>query len=507
MVRHFPWFLSLALSLSAPALAAPGLPAAHIGTPAPVAEGLDLLQAGRARSAASHLAALLSSGDWPEHDSEIRYHLGRSLLEMDLPLSAQVPLFTVAKRGPDDPYFGYALAKLVVISEQVGDSRDLRRLAGSIDPAAVPAAARSAVGYHHARARYDGGELGAALDALEFVDPASPESGPARLLAGTIYAEQEKLKSAVRAFRDTYKDDSADPAVRDLALVNIARTYYRIERYDEAVTYYGLVERDSAMWSTALFERSWARFMLDEHPRARGDLMTVSSPFFAEHHFVPERELLGALMDYSRCAFATTVSEVEAFSAKYTPVQAELRTLLVEHGAEGGAHAELAWRHYFGSGAEVETDLPDAFFAGALRNQALAGTVRHLRALDAEQALIAEQRSDWQAQLGARLSADLEGRRVVLERRAGRLLLTEAGRVSLQLDSLLANADLLKFDALTGAYDQLVGQAEDLPVPVVERGLRYLYFDHRILIEEPFNGEFWEDELGYYIDRRPGFCE
>lgn len=511
MVRHFSLIASLLLASGTfTAHAAPRSPlqVAPIDTPAPIAAAITQLDSGRALSASAQLSGLLADGSYPDHALEIRYHLGRSLLALELPLSAQAEFVRVVRAGPESELFPYALSKLVVIAEQTGDHYDLRRIAAGLDPADVPAGARSVVAYHRARELHRTGELGAALAALDAVSPGSDQHAPALVLKGTILNTQQKYKSAVRAFRDVYRDEGADPALRDLALLDIARVYYGIERYAEAEQYYQLVARDSALWSTAVFERSWARLMQGDDADARGDLLTVGSPFFSERLLVPERALMGALMEYSRCDFASTIAATEQLKAEQAAVQAELSALLAAHSADGGAHAEAAWRHYFGDGEAVETALPDAFFAGALRDQALAGTARHLAALDAEQARIAAQRQDWRQQLGEALHDDLEARRLRLERRAGRLLLAEAAQAHRQLDHLLAQADLLKLDALNAQYDTYARRAESVPLPSAEdRAPRLYVHGSAVFIEEPFNGEFWEDELGYYRDLRPSLCE
>ncbi|MFT4977684.1 MAG: tetratricopeptide (TPR) repeat protein [Myxococcota bacterium] len=223
-------------------------------------------------------AALTAPGDDLQ---ERRYHLSASLLEQGLTASAEALLLEVVRAGPEEPLFPYALAKLADISELTGDSVELRRIVGAMEPADFPPTARSILHYHHrARDLYRRGELTFAREAIEEVTPGSPEHPRALLLDGSIAVEQHKYRTAVRSFVYAVHNEGADEELRAHAVLNIARVYYGLARYSDAENYYSMVSRDSAVWPTALVERAWARFMTDEPATARGGLITLASPHF-----------------------------------------------------------------------------------------------------------------------------------------------------------------------------------------------------------------------------------
>ena len=69
----------------------------------------------------------------------------------------------------------------------------------------------------------------------------------ARYLEGIIYNKQGKLKSSKRAFMDVVRHPieaatkaslDRQQALKDLALVNIGRMYYKIERFEDASKYF-----------------------------------------------------------------------------------------------------------------------------------------------------------------------------------------------------------------------------------------------------------------------------
>ena len=78
-----------------------------------------------------------------------------------------------------------------------------------------------------------------------------------------------------------------------------------------------------------------------------------------------------------------------------------------------------------------------AFFNKVLRNRDLAGLVRHLEIMNAEEQLISKQKDRWQAAMGPYLAKVIEADRQRYKRRAGILLLREMARQSNKIADLL----------------------------------------------------------------------
>ena len=49
-----------------------------------------------------------------------------------------------------------------------------------------------------------------------------------------------------------------------------------------------MVDRDSTYWPESLFERAWTNFWRQDLNATLGLLLTVNSPYFAEHEYIPE---------------------------------------------------------------------------------------------------------------------------------------------------------------------------------------------------------------------------
>jgi tetratricopeptide (TPR) repeat protein len=339
----------------------------------------------------------------------------------------------------------------------------------------------------------------------------------ARYFEGVIFNEQGRLKSAVRAFRDVYREDVEvynDPQeletieqVKDLALINIARVYYGIERFDEADKYYSLVSRDSIYWPEALFERSWTTFMRNDLNTALGLILTVNSPFFTTEQFVPEATILKALTFFNLCEYDDVEGMLLRFESSYGPMRDEIRDFVQGYAtAEGRKLSDQAWNTYFGRERKIESTLPRSLFNRVLRNSDLNGIVRHLEMMNDETELIDSQKARWQQTIGVYLKKIIDADRQRYERRAGKLFLAEMARQANYLSDLMTQSEIIRFEVVDAQRIDYAYKAEN--TELIDSSVDSLDFATSVdFIYWPFNGEFWEDELGYYNYTEQGSCK
>ena len=469
--------------------------------------------------AAGTLYELLQEGTYPEQEARINYDLGRALAEMEMYHTAQYHFMKTLRFGADSPYFGYALQKMVSIARYTGDYTDLLRLVDKIPPEAYPRGARNHFYYLLGVRRFEEGKLAEASRYLSQISTTSELYLKGKYLEGVIFNQQGKLKSAARAFRDVNRTpppaDLADPRelaeieeLRQLALINVARIYYGIERFDESSNYYGLVNHDSVHWPEALFENAWANFMRNDLNVVLGQLLTVRSPFYESDYFVPEATLLRGLTFFNLCNYDDVEEILVGFEDDYRPIETEMRDFVNSYASkEGKELADQAWDTYFGSGARRETLIPKSLFNRILTNRDLQGLVRHLQVMDEEVALIDKS--------GARLSGSFVGylKEIIdadqqrLKRRAGLIFLGEVARQANYISDLLTQSEIIRFevvDAQRVDYQYKMQNADNLQT---YRALELDFATSVDYIYWPFNGEFWHDELGYYLYTEQATCQ
>ena len=167
---------------------------------------------------------------------------------------------------------------------------------------------------------------------------------------GVIYRQQDRYKSSVKSFRDVirdseqvtlYTDGEVEEVERltDLSLVNIARIYYSIQRFDEAEKYYSYVPRSSDVWAESLFEKAWANFMQGELNTTLGLVLTVQSPFYETEEFLPEATILRALTFFNLCEYKQVEFELIRFENAVRPMYTELVDFIKQYQSKiGRAH-------------------------------------------------------------------------------------------------------------------------------------------------------------------------
>jgi len=467
-------------------------------------------------TASYELFRMLQENQFPDKESKVLYYLARSLYDLEMFHASQYYFIEVLKKGPSNPYFKYALPKLVSIAKFTGDESDLARIVAKIPPEEFPRSARNQLYYLLGVRLYEQDKLTEARKYFGQVSDKSDLYTRSKYFEGVIYNKQGKLKSAVRSFTDVAKTEATASTqqeleeldrLRDLSLMNIARIYYSIENFKDANTYYGYVSRDSRYWPQSLFESAWSNFMLSDLNLTLGQLLTLESPFYKQDEFVPEATVLRALTFFNLCEYGDVERILLDFDANYRPMHAEMKDFLKQYSTEEGRKlADQAFDRYFGDKAP-DTVLPKAMFTRILRDQELAGIVTHLEIMDREETLIDSQKSQWKDSVGEQLHKVIAEDRERLKRRAGLALLQEMVTMTTYLGDLLTQAEIIRFeviDAKRGILSYMMTNT-DLSDTSKETEIDFSVSTNKIYW--PFNGEFWQDELGYYRYTEQGSCK
>jgi len=101
-----------------------------------------------------------------------------------------------------------------------------------------------------------------------------------------------------------------------------------------AVQSWKAVDVASEYWLDALFEQSWAEFMMGDHARALGNLHTIQSGFFPNAYY-PEVDILKSSIYLANCQYDDATTLAARFQTKYQPIASELtKTLRSFPGAD-----------------------------------------------------------------------------------------------------------------------------------------------------------------------------
>lgn len=466
-------------------------------------------------TASAALFKMLQDGSFPDKEGKILYYLGRSFYDLAMYHSAQYYFIEVLKKGPSNPYFKYALPKLVSISKFTGDDSDLQRIVAKIPPEEYPRSARTQLYFLLGMKLYDQDKLTEAKKYFAQIPEKSDLYTRSKYMEGVINNKQGKLKSAVRSFSEVVRTKGEAQTqqeledldrLRDLSLMNIARIYYGIERFQDANTYYGYVPRNSSYWPQALFESAWTNFMLTDLNLTLGQILTVESPFYGQDEFIPEATVLKSLTYFNLCEYDDVERTLLEFESNFQPVHTEMKDVLTTYSSEEGKKlADQAYEKYFeGKG---ETTLPKSMFGRILRNQELAGIVNHLQVMDREEQLIATQKSQWKNSVGENLNKVLAEDRQRLKTRAGKLMLGEMATLTNYLGDLLGQAEIIRFEVVDARRADYTYKMQNQDLTDSSKGIQLDFATSSQFIYWPFNGEFWQDELGYYRYTEQAACK
>ena len=482
-----------------------------------IEDAVDAFRAKKPLAASKLLFDIVDDDRCPSQTTRVHYYLARTLYELKMYHSAQHYFMQVVRKGPASRYFSHALPKLVAIARYTGNNAELQRIVHKIPPSEYPRQAKNHLLYLMGVRLYDQDELSEARRYFGQISTKSELYLRSKYYEGVIFNQQGRLKSAVRSFRDVLRDAEGLQIyseqdlqnvndLTDLSLLNVARVYYSIQRFDESTKYYSLVPRSSTFWPQALFEQAWSTFMQNDLNHTLGLILTVQSPFYSEDEFIPEAQLLRALTFFNLCEYNQVERELLGFEGTVGPIFDELKAFTERYRtAEGRQLADQAYDTYMESSPR-ETVLTRSIFNRFLRNQELASLVRHLDLMADEEVRIDAQKAMWRDSVGVDLKQTIATDRQRYKKRAGLLLLSEMARTVQYLGDLLTQSEIIRFEVVSAqrvdyAYrmqnpdliDQFVGLELDFATSV-----EFIYW--------PFNGEFWEDELGYYRYTEQGSC-
>mgnify|MGYP002633510326 CR=1 FL=1 len=457
---------------------------------------------GRHASASAGLAAVLHEGNYPELDPVVNYHLGKALLSMGLEHSAQNHFLETVRAGPGAEHFRVAVTHLIALSEHTGNDAELLRFVGKIDAELFPRQAQDHLYYLQGRKLYERHELSAATEAFQRVRGTSVVANRARFHAGVIFNEQLRLGQAMKAFKEVsakplraqYRQDDAN--LQSLALMNMARIRYGLGQYERAADLYTKVPQESTYWADSMFELAWASYRgeAQDIPRTLGILLALESPHFSDE-YQPEVPLLRSLSLYSLCHWQSVDETLALYESEWTGVISEIDGLMLDYPPD---QRNLLADQFYDDVVEAgKLDSQPQLLRRLLRNRDLRARVQTLDRLEAETVAIEAQKQVWQVELGHSLVDQIQRDRIRYKRAAGKLLMRELLGERDSLAELMIQSATIRFETVDEQrreLDHRITHAEVAPF----KAMAIDYGVNQQLVNWPFNGEFWWDELPYY---------
>ncbi|MFN3201887.1 MAG: hypothetical protein ACE366_26010 [Bradymonadia bacterium] len=431
------------------------------------------------------------------------YTLGKTMYRLGL-FQASLNYFTrVVQAGRSHRYFKATCKWLYYLSRKLsGDPALLEKIA-KYTPDDCPAEFRDELGYLVGQYHYKKGALQKGLQRLSQINPNSQYFPKAKFLEGISHVRLDQPKPAVERFKELLRvTATSDLPSEDLkyfnqlAIMSMARVFYSTGQFDLSVKYYDRVPLESALWLDALFEASWAFFRLNNHGKSLGHLHTLNSPFFSDEYY-PEAQILESVIFYANCDYDRTLAILDEFQVIYEPLRDEIKGYLERYADPAEFYAFLQKMQK--GGARLSPRI-NQIVSAANRDKQLRRIAAYVSELEREIALIEKSKSSWsRSSLAQGIIQDLTVTKDLAVYEAGRLAKDRLKRVVSELNELISQNLKIRFEvasARKGVVENRLNK-EGFANKAGRAGPNYATDDEHIYW--PFNGEYWRDELGYYV--------
>lgn len=430
--------------------------------------------------------------------------LAKSLQSLGLYYSSSKYFSQIVRRGstPSNPYFRRGLEELGQINNTValGQSHIVQLVKeDSLPPENVPQAARGFYYYYLGEDNFSREKYEKAAELLKRVPSSSSYFGKAQFHLGVIANRGGQHSRAISYFESTRESAGADAWVREQSALNIARVHYETKNYTEALKYYAQISRESDNWLEAIFESAWTFFMMAKHNNVLGNIHTLHSPFF-QSRFFPESYLLEAITYLRLCRYDAVQASLERFREANKPIFTDINSVLKEYKSKKTDMFKLVYDYRNGSLSSYKNAW--AILDSLSRSDAYKEAYRSVRYSDSEIAQLSRMGGKWaSAGLTEELKDFLGKKKQLAKVNSGNRLYDQAASSVAYMRDLVSQTRGIQAERMEGQVDTIrralnVTQANDRKVFI--GGLQPLKVDQQ-LEYWPFMGEYWEDELGYYV--------
>jgi len=322
------------------------------------AGALDALHAARElESAATTPSSLLP---------EIEFLLGEVYADAGQPYSAHRHFLAVATRSTDPayaPFAGRAVARLVDTAFATENPDLLPALVDLLDRL-IGIERSDELSYARAKLAFALGRYAEARDLVSSISQAGLTYKRALYLKGAALAKlgagtKSGLTAAIAEFERAVQAPAPEDAelsrrISDLSRLAVARLYYESGAFDQAVLHFTRVDRDSPVFSQALFELAWAYVKQGDFTRAEQTLaaLSVLDPGLIDG---ADAALLRADMLLRSGHFQDAEQLYGATYQRYEPLRRDLDDFLARHAESADYYQRLVK-----SELELDQELPKA---------------------------------------------------------------------------------------------------------------------------------------------------
>lgn len=482
----------------------------YLGLVSELQTGRAQLRDGKAKEAFTSFDKILQNSryaNYPEY-SFAKYYLAVALYEMNVDYGALLYFVDIVQKEPLRTHTHESLRRAIQIAQHLRDDELILYLASSITPDKIPLSLREEFRYFVAKDLYQKENLDKAAELFNDVPHRSRLYLAAQYLLGTIAVKKRDLRAAAKHFQTLTDARSPveyyeDVRLRQLGALALGRIFYEEKNYPLSIVYYKKVKRDGEFYPSALYESSWALFKLHKFNEALSVLQTLNSPFFEQVYFLKSLLMRGAIY-LDLCHYPEAVETLSNLEQNFGTLKEQIDRFARQAQTPQAYYPTLSSVTRQPDGSKVYAY--ESLFKLAGANRDFLGVHKYIEHLQEEQATlesIKTPRADLLAKLIAQKASDLVVKASWL-----------AGKKLLLTRQLIEDYDAVKtqirYNVVSSERKILQSRSRGIAPPVVvDQDLIRPEFNESLketLVWWDFNGEYWEDELGYYLFDMRSLC-
>jgi tetratricopeptide (TPR) repeat protein len=535
-----------------PAAGAPAPPPAPPATVAPA--GSPMAQGEAAYKAEDYEGAAIqfhkiADGEIPGDVPRAQFWLGKSLYKLGF-FSASLSVFDeIVQAGPSHPFHKLTLPWLASLSRELPEGAEVLQKVGTYKPTDLESEefdeVRDELYYLLGRFYYQKGDLAQGIALLDQVPEKSDYYIPSKFFLGVAYTRDWKGEPAVDAFKEVLRRSIAlrEAAAKNrkkekkkkvkvkgekrrgkkgrtsielsfeeemkqyehLAALGLANIFYMVGKFDTSIKYLDKIPLDSAYFLDAIHWAAWAEFRMVEvdeansnrhYQRTLGYVHTLNAPFF-EDYLYPDALKLKAVTYYFNCRYDSAKRTVDEFNRRYPKTMDDLKGIL-EQAPEDFALYDLALK------IRNEESGLDPFVEQvalkALQDKQLGKYFAYVGELEREMEMFEDMSGNFKgAGVGERVTEDLDLALSQAREATGAEARTRITGMIKEIKDLKIEMIKVQFEILEKRKQQKSLEAYPAKPQKPE-----IDPEHEIY---KYNGEYWQDELGYYRYEVTSICK
>ena len=471
--------------------------------------------------------AIMKNNEWDRLHDTARYYYAESLFRMGLYQASEYQLAEILFEGSESHYFVSSLLKLLAVTYKTEDEKVLFAVLSNVDYEALPKKFANELTYYLGKINFYNGQDEQALKMFSQVKDYSSFYPKAKYFLGVIQVRQQMFADAMKSFTEIKEmpDDkyigTDIKKLKGMAELALGELYYaaawqsenKVAMFNVALNYFSNVGRDNAQWFESLFARTWASLMIGRFDSTLGTVVTLRSPFFTDIYF-PEVNIVEAVTYYNLCQYDEVNNVIDYFFGVYPDYQKKMASWLENVSTKTGLdiYKELLVMYKKAQAGEA-TELPEAVLRNILTESLFVRKYNHIKEIERELTIIEKSPESFKNSVIAQdVSKKMMYQLTTLRNESGVWLVQRVQNLNNELGQLIADMRAIRFemtDSMKSSLEkeELYGKEVKEEEETVQKKSEMNPSVPQNSYYYPFDGEYWEDELGYYFFNVDNLCK